>query len=105
MQTFTLHLPQLTQEQQFGLEEALLKVPQVDAMAQDGEATAFQVTAADGTLRDAVAALYGWGSQYQGMLLRMTVSCDDRDPMLLGRHSPNDVIHYLATCGQAASSD
>ena len=104
MITFTLRLPRLSAEQQFQLEEALLKVPRVDAFSMDDATGYFEITTAKDTLRDMAAALYSWASEYAGMLLQAEVVCDEREPMLLGRHSPNDLIHYLATCGTASAA-
>ena len=98
MITFTLQLPPLTEEQQFQLEEALLKVPRVDAFGVEPESGFFVVTTAKETLHDMAATLYSWASNYTGMLLLTAVACNDRAPMILGKHSPNDVIHYLASC-------
>ena len=97
MRTFTLHLPPLTEDQQIQLEETLLKIPQADTLAQGDEN--LQVTAEDVTLRDLVAAIYAWGSQHAGMLLRVSVSREGHDPMVLGRHSPNEIMHYLTAEG------
>ncbi len=98
MITFTLHLPPLTEAQQFALEEALLKIPRVDALGLNAAGEALQVTASQDVLRDMVATLYSWASQYPGMLLRSVAQCPSKASMILGKHSPNDLIHYLATC-------
>ena len=98
MITFTLHLPPLTEAQQLALEEALFKIPQVDAMGLNAAGEAFQVTASQDVLRDMVATLYSWASQYPGMLLQSVAQCPQKASMVLGKHSPNDLIHYLATC-------
>ncbi len=100
MIAFTLNLPNLTEEQQMGLEEALLKVPRVDAFALEDASGAFSVTAeADNkVLRDLVAALYAWASDYPGLLMTLKATCINGSEMLLGKHSPNDVIHFLSTC-------
>ncbi len=98
MITFTLQLPPLSDDQQFQLEEALLKVPRVDAFGMDAGTGLFTVSAAKETLRDLVATLYGWASNYPGMLLQTAVACGEEDAMILGKHSPNDMIHYLAGC-------
>jgi len=98
MIAFSLQLPKLSETQRFRLEEALLKVPRVDAFGLDEETEHFAITAAEDTLRDMVASLYSWASEYAGMLLQTAVTCGDRDAMILGKHSPNDIIHYLAAC-------
>jgi hypothetical protein len=49
-------------------------------------------------LRDLAAALYGWASDYPGMALQMKAVCPEGKSMTLGKHSPNDLIHFLATC-------
>jgi len=98
MITFALNLPKITESQQLQLEEALLKVPKVDALVvEDGK---FSITAGDDeqALRDAVAALYGWASSFAGLLMHMQVQCPNQKSMLLGSHSPNDVIYFLASC-------
>jgi len=99
MITFTLELPKLTDEQQIQLEEVLLKVPRVDAFALDDGSGHFSITTEEenSVLRDAVAALYGWASEYAGMVMQMTVVCGEKRAML-GKHSPNDIIHFLTTC-------
>ncbi len=97
MLTFTLHIPKLTEEQQIQLEETLLKVPQVDAFVLT-EAGDVEITSGKETLRDMAAALYSWASNYTGMLLSASVSCQGKEPMVLGKHSPNEMIHYLVTC-------
>jgi len=98
MIAFTIQLPNLSETQRFQLEEALLKVPRVDAFSMDQDTGFFSVTTAEDTLRDMVATLYSWASNYAGMLLQTAVACNDRDAMVLGKHSPNDIIHYLAAC-------
>ena len=98
MITFALDLPKLTESQRLQLEEALLKVPKVDALTNsDGKII---VTVGDGeqALRDAVAAIYGWASSFAGLLLQMKVNCQSQKSMLLGAHSPNDVIYFLTSC-------
>ena len=98
MITFTLTLPTLTDEQQLALEETLLRLPQVDAIAL--ESGDFSITAAkeNEVLRGLVAALYSWASNYAGMLRQMNIVCGDERSLTLIRHSPNDVIHFLALC-------
>jgi hypothetical protein len=98
MISFTLRLPRLSADQQLQLEETLLRVPRVDAFALDEHTGFFEITTAVETLSDMVASLYSWASDYAGMLLQASVRCADREPMILGKHSPNDIIHYLATC-------
>ncbi len=97
MLTFTLHIPKLTEEQQIQLEEALLKVPRVDALVLS-EAGEVEVTSEEATLRDMAAALYSWASKYTGMLFKTSVSCGEKEPMVLGKYSPNEIIHYLVAC-------
>ncbi len=97
MITFVLELPKLAPEKQIQLEDVLLKIPRVDAFAQDdGD---FSITAENTNivLRDLVAAIYGWASDHPGMALQMKVVCP-KGEMVLGKHSPNDVIHFLSTC-------
>jgi hypothetical protein len=100
MIAFTLNLPDLTEEQRLGLEEVLLKIPRVDAFALEDTSGDFSVTAdADNkVLRDLVAALYGWASDYPGLLMALKATCSGGSEMLVGTHSPNDVIHFLSTC-------
>lgn len=98
MISFTIQLPRLSETQRFQLEEALLKAPRVDAFSMDEDTGRFAITTAEDALRDMVAALYGWASDYAGMLLQTAVACGDRETMVLGKHSPNDIIHYLAAC-------
>ena len=100
MITFTLDLPRLSDSQQLQLEEALLKVPKVDALALNDDSGDFVITLAkdNAGLRDAVAALYGWASSYPGLLAQMRVRCPQDKEMELGKHSPNDIIYFLAAC-------
>ncbi len=100
MITFTLDLPELSASQQIQLEEALLKVPRVDAFALNDGSGNVSITAVEDNrvLRDAVAALYGWASDHPGMIMQMKVVCPDDRAMTLGKHSPNDVIQLLASC-------
>lgn len=99
MITFTLDLPKLSESQQIQLEEALLKVPRVDALALDDGSGRFSITTAEDNrvLRDTVAALYGWASGHPGMVMQMKVVCPEKE-VTLGKHSPNDVIYFLSTC-------
>jgi len=98
MITFTLTLPDLTDEQQLTLEETLLKLPQVDAMALDNGDFSVTTTRENTVLRGLAAVLYSWASNYAGMLRGMNVVCEDGKTLSLIKHSPNDVIHFLATC-------
>ena len=100
MIAFTLELPELTEEQQLQLEEVLLKIPHVDAFASDDGSGNFSVSADSDNkvLRDMVAALYGWASDHPGVLMQMKAVCSDHQAVVLGKHSPNDVIHFLTTC-------
>ena len=100
MITFTLSLPPLSDEQKISLEEALLKVPRVDAFALGDGSGDFSLTTeeSNSVLRDTVAALYGWASDFPGLVMQMKVVCSEEKAMVLGKHSPNDVIHFLASC-------
>jgi hypothetical protein len=100
MITFALALPPLSDKQQLQLEETLLKVPHVDAFALNRGTGKFEITVENmnEVLRDAVAAIYGWASEHPGLLMHMKVVCTNGAEMLLGTHSPNDIIHFLATC-------
>ena len=100
MIAFILELPQLSEEQQLQLEEVLLKIPKVDAFAMDDDTGNFSIAAeADNkVMRDLVAALYGWGSEYPGILMHMKAVCSEEKAFVLGKHSPNDIIHFLSSC-------
>ena len=98
MITFQLELPELSPEKQFQLEEALLKIPHVDALVQDNGDFSITSTNENSVLRNLVAALYGWASDYSDIALQMKVVCSDAGAMVLGKRSPNDIIQFLASC-------
>ena len=101
MITFTLILPALTDKQQIMqimLEEMLLKLPQVDAMALDNGDFSITTARENKELRGLVAVLYSWASNDTGMLQGMNVVCEDGKTLPIIKHSPNDVIYFLATC-------
>lgn len=100
MISFILDLPKLSEAQQLHLEESLLKVPKVDAFALDDGSGNFSITteSSNRVLRDAVATLFSWASAYPGMTIKMKVVCSDEKSMILGKHSPNDIIYFLASC-------
>ena len=98
MITFTLELPRLAPEKQIQLEDVLLKIPRVDALAQADDSFSITSENENTVLRDLAAALYGWASDYPGMALQMKAVCPEGKSMTLGKHSPNDLIHFLATC-------
>lgn len=99
MITFTLSIPRLSSEQKLQLEEALLKVPQVDALALDDGTASFEITASKDALRDMVLAVYGWGSEHPPVLRFIQTVCGE-SALLLGEKSPNQIIHFLSLCNR-----
>ena len=99
MITFKLSIPRLSTEQKLQLEETLLKVPQVDALALDDGTASFEITASKAALRDMVSALYGWGAEHPPVLRFIQAVCGE-SALVLGQKSPNQIIHFLSLCDQ-----
>ena len=97
MITFTLSLPKISSDQRLLLEKTLLSVAKVDALPLADGTGDFAVTTTKDALRDMVSALYGWSARRPAVHRLARAICGEKT-LVLGKTSPNEVIHFLTLC-------
>lgn len=104
MPVFAVTAPHLSPDQHYDLEDRLVALPGVDAFFNEEGALGTEVTAQVADLPAVMAVIYAWAADFERGESLVQVSCGGGSVRALAEADLEEIVAFLATCGDDAAA-